>query len=75
MKDECKKGNHHLITILCNRHSWDESEEVARWCPDCGAIVVDLDYDGRTQSGRGMGMRLPMITMQKISDECPCPIK
>lgn len=33
--------------------------EVVRWCPKCGAVAVDLDYDGRTQPGRGMPMRFP----------------
>lgn len=35
------------------------SEEVVRWCPICGAIVVDTDYDGRTNPGQVMKMRFP----------------
>lgn len=55
----CDGKNHNLMEVLSSRHSWDESEQVARWCKDCGAIVVDLDYDGRTQPGRIMKMRFP----------------
>jgi len=32
---------------------------VTRWCTKCGAIVIDLDYDGRTLPGEGMKMRFP----------------
>ncbi len=35
------------------------SEAVVRWCPNCGAVVVDEDYDGRTNAGAYMPMRFP----------------
>jgi hypothetical protein len=53
------KHEHKLVDILFARHIWDESYKVARWCSECGAIVVDLDYDNRTAPGRIMPMRLP----------------
>lgn len=47
----CPKGNHNLVEILQSYHSWDGSRKVARWCEICGAIVVDIDYDGRINPG------------------------
>jgi hypothetical protein len=35
------------------------SEGVVRWCPICGAIVVDIDYDGRTLPGNLVPLRFP----------------
>jgi hypothetical protein len=32
---------------------------VTRWCPECGAVVVDADMDNRTQPGAFMRMRFP----------------
>ncbi len=53
----CKSGQHNLVII--NSNGCDNEEKVVRWCKDCGAIVVDLDYDGRTNPGHYMKMRLP----------------
>ena len=58
---KCDGHNHNLVEILDSRHSWDESYQVARWCEDCGAIVVDLDYDNRTLPGKYMEMRFPLF--------------
>ncbi|HCW05914.1 MAG TPA: hypothetical protein DGG95_00920 [Cytophagales bacterium] len=35
------------------------SSSVVRWCTVCGAIVIDRDYDGRTNPGQIMPMRYP----------------
>ena len=51
-------GNHNLIKIISQRHSYGE-DEVVRWCQKCGAIVVDVDCDNRVYPGRIMKMRLP----------------
>lgn len=32
---------------------------VVRWCKLCGAVVVDLDYDGRTSPGAVVPMKFP----------------
>lgn len=37
------------------------SEEVVRWCKYCGAVVVDEDYDGRTNPGQIKPMQFPML--------------
>jgi hypothetical protein len=52
----CANGKHPLIIIYSNSNAC--SAEVVRWCPDCGAVVVDEDYDGRTNPGSIMKMKL-----------------
>ena len=66
---DCKKGNHDLIEILSDRHSWDETEAVVRWCTICGSIVVDCDYDNRTNAGYYMKMRRPSFLMKNVKKE------
>jgi hypothetical protein len=46
-------GNN-LIVIHRESDSYDGDSIVVRWCTKCGAIVVDLDYDGRTAPGAVM---------------------
>jgi hypothetical protein len=57
----CSKGIHNLIEIYNASSRYDNSSVVVRWCQDCGAVVVDEDYDGRTNAGSIMKMRLPKI--------------
>lgn len=54
----CEKGQHDLIVIYEANASFDE-EHVVRWCQKCGAVVVDVDYDGRTAAGAIMKMKFP----------------
>ena len=35
------------------------TEVVIRWCAVCGAVVGDLDYDGRTKPGQIFHMQFP----------------
>ena len=65
MKKDCKKGNHDLIKILSNKHSWDCSEKVVRWCKYCGCIRIDEDYDGRIKKGKIMKMKIPQILIDE----------
>ncbi len=58
-KDKCNVGNHDLIEIQASRHSWDESYKVVKWCKICGAVVIDLEYDGRINPGQIMKMKYP----------------
>lgn len=56
----CIAGNHNLKVIYKSRSLYNETEtDVVRWCQDCGAVVVDLDYDGRTNAGQVMMMKFP----------------
>lgn len=52
------RGKHSLIDILSVEQGYGESKTV-RWCTRCGAIVVDQDFDGRTNPGRYMEMLKP----------------
>jgi len=56
--ENCKKGNHSLIDIYTNGYV-DHERIVVRWCTNCGAVVVDMDYDGRTQPGAIVKMKFP----------------
>jgi hypothetical protein len=35
------------------------TDEVVRWCPTCGAVVVDTEVDGRLQRGSIVAMQFP----------------
>jgi hypothetical protein len=65
MKEDCKKGNHDLIIVLRHRHSWDESEQVVKWCRYCGCIRVDLEFDCRVSPGYIMPMKIPQILIDE----------
>ena len=61
---ECKKGNHLLEVIttrIVERNTPPDQRvyETVRWCSVCGAVVIDQDYDGRTNAGMYMKMRVP----------------
>lgn len=58
MEDPCQ-GQHDLVEIWRTDESGCES--VVRWCEECGAVVVDKDYDGRTKAGGFMRMQFPRI--------------
>ena len=64
----CNDGKHNLINIFTSSISRDEFK-VVRWCKDCGAIVIDVDVDGRTFAGNIMKMRLPKNTRPQIDAE------
>ena len=55
---DCKKGNHQFIKILRITIGEDE-EKVVRWCKKFGAIIIDLDMDGRIYPGYYMRCCLP----------------
>lgn len=52
----CDRKNHPLIEIY--RHGYEDSiQHVVRWCPECGAVVVDGELDGRVRPGVVMAMK------------------
>ena len=55
----CKPRQHDLRVIL--RSGPSHEQRVVRWCKDCGAVVVDMDFDGRTNAGQIMKMKLPTV--------------
>lgn len=52
----CKAGNHNLEIIYSRDCLYDE-KTVVRWCRDCGAVVIDKEFDGRVSSGAVMPMK------------------
>lgn len=48
------------------RHAGAASDAVVSWCPWCGAVVVDEEYDGRVNPGKYGRMRFPIVTARAI---------
>lgn len=42
-----------------------ETDAVVRWCPKCGAVVIDKEYDCRLASYY-VKMKFPEITKRKL---------
>lgn len=57
---ECN-GYHNFFDILKDKRPFNE-EYVIRWCKRCGAIIGDIDVDGRTFPGRYFKIILPDIS-------------
>lgn len=57
---KCDGVTHRLLDIFANENAI--SSAVVRWCADCGAVVVDEDYDGRTNPGQYVEMLFPNMT-------------
>lgn len=67
MYTKCSSGDHDLIEIYRVHNLYDE-DHVVRWCKICGSVVVDLDYDGKTNPGRIMKMMGPVISKNVDGD-------
>jgi len=67
-KMKCKNGKHDLWEIY---RIWADpvSDEVVRWCKDCGAIVIDSDSDRKTNPGSVMEMKFPNITINFVKNQ------
>ena len=63
----CKGGDHDLVDIY--KETKGIAEHVVRWCENCGAIVIDIDFDGRTNPGGVMEMEFPKIT-KNLHESC-----
>jgi len=61
--EECLRKEHPLQEIFRSGYE-DEEQNVVRWCPQCGAVVVDAEYDGRTAPGRIRSMAIPAISRE-----------
>lgn len=57
---KCDKELHPFIMI--SSHRLNDALKVVRWCPACGCIVVDLDYDGKANPGYYRKIEYPQIT-------------
>lgn len=60
---ECFAGNMHVgrLTEVYRVSLNDQEDEVVKWCPVCGAVVVDLEVDGRAYPGRIGKMRFAKL--------------
>jgi hypothetical protein len=56
--NEICPGN--LVEIYRNHGSYD-CDDVVRWCSYCGAVVIDVEVDGRISPGGIMEMMFPII--------------
>ena len=61
---ECNGKMHDFKEIYSGRASY-EHVDVVRWCQGCGAIVIDIDFDNRTNPGAVMPMRFPKVLNEK----------
>ena len=60
----CDGSFHNLIKIVEYDVTTMDSK-VVRWCMDCGAVVVDRDYDGRTNPAAIVKMKFPLYKFDK----------
>ena len=63
--NECKNGNHDLISIHCSGYA-NDTVEVVRWCRICGCVVVDAENDYRIDPGRIRKMEAPAISKEFV---------
>lgn len=52
-------GHKHNLKVIVEYAITSHDSKVVRWCADCGAVVIDRDYDGRTNPGAVMSMQFP----------------
>jgi hypothetical protein len=55
---------HRLAQIKSTSTGTPGAQEVVRWCCDCGAVVIDVDVDGRTHNGEQMEMHFPSLALR-----------
>lgn len=62
---DCMQGNHSL-TELCNADIGSDEKAILRWCKICGAVVIDVEVDGRLYPGELMKMHFPQLFKEKF---------
>ncbi len=67
LSEKCLQGLHPLKVIYTDSDGFVDN--VVRWCPLCGAIVVDADVDGRVYPGKIMPMKLSEIYTEVRQNE------
>ena len=63
----CETGEHPFKQII--KVNTGDGYGVVRWCPKCGAIVIDYEYDNRTMPGFYMKLTYPEITYKHGCDK------
>ena len=64
MIENYRGGDYELVKLYEVLTGEGESE-VVRWCKVCGAVVIDIDFDGRIKPGAILRMRSPLISKVK----------
>ena len=67
LNEKCLQGLHPLKTIYTDSDGFVDT--VVRWCPECGAIVIDNDVDGRVYPGKVMSMKLSNLYLDARKSE------
>jgi hypothetical protein len=58
--------NQHIGSLkVLRRFTHLDTESVVRWCPECGAVVIDREVDGRSM-GCIVDMKFPEITKNRL---------
>jgi len=50
-----------------HRHHGAASDLVVRWCPGCGAVTVDEDFNGKVFPGAYKEMRFPKLVGKTLA--------
>lgn len=64
-KPTCKNGQHSLKSIARGGNEYD-GYLIVKWCGECGAVVVDGEYDERVYPGKHMDMQFPKILTENL---------
>lgn len=67
LNEKCLQGLHPLKVIYTDSDGF--ADITIRWCPECGAVVIDNDVDGRTYPGKVMPMKLPRLYTEVRKNE------
>ena len=67
LHEKCLRGLHPLKEIYRDTDGFVDI--VVRWCPECGAVVIDWDLDNRTYPGIVMEMKLSRLYMETRKNE------
>ena len=57
----CREGRHSWLSVSRHPASMPGEEIVTRWCDTCGALVIDIEYDGRLKPGFVQRIMSPLI--------------
>jgi hypothetical protein len=64
------KGKHALqVIMVAPGDAVADMVKVTRWCPNCGAVVVDAEIDGQIYAGRIARMRFPAAKIAADPDD------
>jgi hypothetical protein len=60
------KQPHQLVDIMSKVYlGAEDARQIVRWCENCGAVVIDVDTDGRTYPGEVQRMLFPALARRQ----------